>query len=251
MTDAAPAPKRAGEFHTEQWYGGADKQSAPSMEISGEGKDLASLFNKLSEASAAVVRLGKTGKFSAGNTKYDYATEADVLEPISAALANAGLVTIPGVVNQFWHDLPGKYGANRVVTVHAELLIGDTETGAWVKTQTFSTAANGDKASNAAFTTAVKYLLAKLVLVAFGDDADEFAADGEKAGAPKPGVKPKPAPKLATKKSVDKLAETIVEHGLGDKVKGFLASQGIAWKAMTATQLTTVETWVANESEGK
>lgn len=218
---------RADEFNVEHFAPNGEQQ--PYLQIIGEPSERAPLFAKLVQVNKQLKKLKHTGNFSAGNTKYTYATEADVIEPIAAALAKVGLATVPSVVEQWWHDLPGKYGTNRVCTVHAQLLLADSETGAYIVAHTFSTAANGDKASNAAFTTAIKYLLAKLALVAFGDDADEYTADGEKAG----GAKPKAAPRPASKDKLDALMAEIKDADKGDDVKAWLKANKIAWSKMT------------------
>ena len=229
---------RADEFNTEHFsptVAGAEQQ--PYVQIVGEPSERAPLFAKLVEVNKAVKKLKQTGKFNAGNTKYDYATEADVIEPIAAALAKHGLATIPNVVEQWWHDLPGKYGTNRVVTVHAQLVIADSETGAYIVAHTYSTAANGDKASNAAFTTAIKYLLAKLALVAFGDDADAYTVDGDKAdGSAKPKAKAA-APKAAPKKEGDALISDIKDAGKNEEAKAYLKEHGLKFSAMTSKQI--------------
>ena len=223
---------RADEFNVEHFAPNGDQQ--PYLQIIGEPSERAPLFAKLVQVNKSLKKLKHTGNFSAGNTKYTYATEADVIEPIAAALAKVGLATVPSVVEQWWHDLPGKYGTNRVCTVHAQLLIADSETGAYIVAHTFSTAANGDKASNAAFTTAIKYLLAKLALVAFGDDADEYTADGEKAG----GAKPKAVARPASKDKLDALMGEIKEADKGDAVKAWLKANKLAWSKLTDTNIT-------------
>jgi len=237
MTDAT----RDDQFFTEHFSPVKEGDTQPYMQIVGEPADRASLFAKIVQLNKSVKKLKHTGKFNAGNTKYTYATEADVIEPIAKALADAGIATIPSVVEQWWHDLPGKYGANRVCTVHAQMLLADSETGAYIVAHTFSTAANGDKASNAAFTTAIKYLLAKLTLVAFGDDADEYTVDGDKAdGSAKPKAKAKSAPRAASQDARDKLMNEIVEAGKGEDAKAHLKANKLAWSKLTDNQLTEI-----------
>ena len=250
MTDPAPQPARTDAFHHEA-FSDTEFGAVPSIEIHGEPEGRAKLFAKLMNVNALIPKLKHTGQFKAGNTKYSYATEADVLEPIAAALAESGLATIPGVVAQHWHDLPGKYGTNRVCTVHAQLMIGCTETGAHILTHTYSTAANSDKASNAAFTTAIKYLLAKLALVAFGDDADEYTVDGEKAAGPgagkgKPKAKPKAKSSALTAKQRDDLMNKVVDADLQGKVREWLKAEGISWSKITPEQARHVEGMVAS-----
>jgi hypothetical protein len=231
MTDST----RSDTFHTDHFSFGGEGQ--PYIQVVGEPQALGPLFAKLVSVNSAITKLKHTGKFAAGNTKYSYATEADVIEPIAQALATAGLATIPSVVEQYWHDLPGKYGTNRVCTVHAQMVIGDSETGAYVVAHTYSTAANGDKASNAAFTTAIKYLLAKLALVAFGDDADEYTIDGEKAvgTTTKKGRQPS-----ASKAELDALTTRIKETNSSDAVKAYLAENNLTWSRLTASELRSV-----------
>lgn len=222
---------RSNDFHTESFTSGSEQQTY--IQIIGDPADRAALFSKLVQVNKAVKKLKHTGNFSAGNTKYTYATESDVIEPIAAALGKAGLATVPSVVEQWWHDLPGKYGTNRVCTVHAQLLLADSETGAYIVAHTYSTAANGDKASNAAFTTAIKYLLAKLALVAFGDDADEYTVDGDKASV----AKPKQPARTANKDRLDKLMKEVVAAGKGEDVKAWLKEEKIQWSKLTDAQM--------------
>ncbi len=220
-----------------------------TIRIEGSPSERASLFLKLAGVNRAVVKLKQTGKFSAGNTNYKYATEADVIEPIAKALGELGLATIPSVVGQHWHDLPGRYNNNRVCTVHAELMIGDADTGAYVVASTYSTAANSDKASNAAFTTAIKYLLAKLALVAFGDDADDYTLDGQVAAADmkktaKPTAKAttkKPAAPAISRDKLEDLQQRVKDAGQGEDVKGWLKTNKISFFKMTQEQFDEVE----------
>lgn len=231
-----PVKQRGNDFHTEHFAPPGDQQSY--IQIIGEPNERAPLFAKLVQVNKALKKLKHTGKFSAGNTKYTYATEADVIEPIAAALGKVGLATVPSVVEQWWHDLPGKYGTNRVCTVHAQLLLADSETGAYIVAHTYSTAANGDKASNAAFTTAIKYLLAKLALVAFGDDADEYTADGEKAGGAR---KPAAAPaRPASKEKLDALMEEVKAADKADEIKAHLKANKISWSKLTDAQMSEI-----------
>lgn len=224
---------RSNEFNLEHLGAGGDQQTY--IQIIGEPSERAPLFAKLVKLNSLVKKLKHTGNYAAGNTKYTYATEADVIEPIAEALAQVGIATVPSVVEQWWQDLPGKYGTNRVCTVHAQLVLADSETGAYIVAHTYSTAANGDKASNAAFTTAIKYLLAKLALVAFGDDADEYTLEGEKASAVKSRAK-KTTPTVSSEK-LEALTKRINETGAGDAVKKHLKENKLAWSKLTERDL--------------
>lgn len=201
-----------------------------TIAVVGTPDTLAPLFKKLTKVQRHFKVLKKTGKYDQGKTKYEYATEADVVEPISQKLAAEGIALIPSVVNVWWHDIPSAYNINRVCTVHAQLLIADNETGAYIIASSFSTAANGDKATNAAFTTAVKYFMAKLVGVAFGDDADEYDAEGNKVGSQKDSAK------AATKAVKDKLTAQIKEHGLNEDVKAWMKENGVSFTKLNVGQ---------------
>lgn len=204
-----------------------DSQHDNSIQAHGSPEALASLFSKIAKVQKKVKVLKHTGKFNAGSTKYSYATERDVVEPISNAFAAENVALIPSVVDSWWHDIPTKYNTNRVTTVQVQTLIGDGDTGAYVVAGARSTAANADKATNAAFTTAVKYQLAKLAVVAFGDDADEYTLDGDKAGT---------SPKALTKAQREVLANEISASGKGDEVKDLMKSERITFSKVNSEQ---------------
>lgn len=201
-----------------------------SLRVEGDADARAALFAKIVKVQKSVKVLAHTGEYNQGNTKYTYATERDVLEPISEAFAKNNVAIVPGVVGSWWHDMPGRYQPNRVTTVQIEAILGDAETGAYIVTGSRSTAANSDKATNAAFTTAFKYLLAKLAIVAFGDDADEYSADGEKAGTQKD--KPKPL----TEGQRKALTTKIKESGKGDDIKAWMKSEKVTFSKITDVQ---------------
>lgn len=205
------------------------------LSVHGEPADRAALFAKIVKVQKTVKVLGQTGKYDQGNTKYNYASERDVLEPISEAFAKNNVAIVPGIVDSWFHDMPSKFNVNRVTTVQIEAILGDADTGAYIITGSRSTAANADKATNAAFTTAFKYLLAKLAIVAFGDDADEYDADGNKAG------KQGPKAKLLTKAERDKLTTRIKDSGAGDDVKAMMKKQGITFSKVTDVQAQMIE----------
>ena len=200
------------------------------IRVEGTAEERASLFKKIVKVQKEVKVLAHTGSYSQGNTSYTYATERDVIEPISDAFSKAGVAVMPGVVGGWWHDMPGRYDMNRVTTVQIEALFGDSETGAYLVTGSRSTAANADKATNAAFTTAFKYLMAKAANVAFGDDADEYSVDGTKAGSQ--GPKPKPL----TKAERDDLTATIKDSGKGDDIKAWMKEAKVTFSKITDAQ---------------
>lgn len=242
---------RTEDFHMEKMAPDGDKP--PYIQIIGDPADRASVFKKLAAVNKAVKKLKHTGNYSAGSTKYTYATEADVVEPIAAALEKAGLATMPSIVEMWWHDLPGKYGTNRICTVHAQLMVGCTDTGAYIVAHTFSSAANADKATNSAFTTALKYLLAKMALVAFGDDADEYTVEGDhaagKAAARKPPAKTSPQVRPVAKSVLEELMAEVVDAGAEDAVKAFLKDNKFTWSKMNEAQVEGVRTVIKMQKD--
>lgn len=214
---------RSEKFNLESMNDG----TAVSIRVEGDAEARAALFKKIVKVQKEVKVLAHTGSYSAGSTNYTYATERDVIEPISDAFSRAGVAIMPGVVGSWWHDMPGRYDANRVTTVQIEALFGDSETGAYLVTGSRSTAANADKATNAAFTTAFKYLMAKAANVAFGDDADEYTADGEKAGTQGP------KPKALTKQQRDALTKSIQSSGKGEDIKVWMKEEKITFSRIT------------------
>lgn len=200
------------------------------LSVHGDPEARAALFKKIVKVQKDIKVLKHTGRYKQGSTDYTYATERDVLEPISEAFAKGGVAIVPGVVDSWWHDIPSKFGVARTTTVQIEAILGDAETGAYIITGSRSTAANADKATNAAFTTAFKYLLAKLAIVAFGDDADEYSIDGEKAG------KQGPKAKALTKDERDKLTVAIKESGKGDDIKAWMKTEAVTFSKITDVQ---------------
>ncbi len=233
----ADSPRRDADdnltFEATSMKGGSDAQPCTMVTV-GAPEALASLFKKLTKVQKHFKKLQHTGKYSQGSTSYTYATEADVVEPISQKLAAEGLALIPSVVEMWWHDIPSKYNINRVCTVHVQVMIGCADTGGFIIASSYSTAANGDKATNAAFTTAVKYFMAKLVGVSFGDDADEYSADGEKVGK-------STKAKALTKDERDDLTTRIKDSGKGDAVKELMKQKSITFSKIDDRQAKLIE----------
>lgn len=225
---------RSNEFYMERMGPPGDQQ--PYVQIIGEPDALASLFSKVVKVNSAIKKIKHTGNFSAGNTKYTYATESDVIEPVAKAFNESGIAFIPSTAEIFWSDLPGKYGTNRVCTVHAQIILGDSETGAYIVAHAYATAANADKAASAGFTTAIKYFAAKLALVAFGDDADEYTVDGQKATAtPRRGVK-----RAVSEDTLNVLSEKVKAANATQIVKDYLKDNKWKWSDLTDSQVAAI-----------
>lgn len=113
--------------------------------------------------------------------KYKYATCADVLEKVNAALTKHGIVSIatPELI-QMQDVATNKGNTERLATVKLEILLVDTESGESVKlTGIGSGQDSGDKAVMKAQTAAIKYAYLLSLAISTGDDpeADVKAAE--------------------------------------------------------------------------
>lgn len=116
--------------------------------------------------------------------KYKYATCADVLEKVNAALTKHGIVSIatPELI-QMQDVATNKGNTERLATVKLEILLVDTESGETVKlTGIGSGQDSGDKAVMKAQTAAIKYAYLLSLAISTGDDPEmETFADGKEA----------------------------------------------------------------------
>lgn len=114
--------------------------------------------------------------------KYKYATCADVLEKVNAALTKHGIVSIatPELI-QMQDVATAKGNTERLATVKLEILLVDTESGESVKlTGIGSGQDSGDKAVMKAQTAAIKYAYLLSLAISTGDDPEaEALANGK------------------------------------------------------------------------
>lgn len=114
--------------------------------------------------------------------KYKYATCADVLEKVNAALTKHGIVSIatPELI-QMQDVATNKGNTERLATVKLEILLVDTESGETVKlTGMGSGQDSGDKAVMKAQTAALKYAYLLSLAISTGDDPEaEISVDGK------------------------------------------------------------------------
>jgi hypothetical protein len=190
-----------------------------------------SLVSKLAEVMGEIEgRIPKTGRNEFH--KYDYATEADIVQSVRAGMAKRKLMLIPSVKSTEWKEL----GKQRLCTLTVAFTVHDGDSG---ESMTFDVLGEGtdagDKATYKALTGATKYALLKLFLIPTGDDPERDDAQpppqpqARKAAdaTPPRSAKPQASPKKVTiqdePKSEEKKAPVMK---MGPKeLKGVLLSQ--------------------------
>lgn len=146
------------------------------------------LTTKLVKIMAETKRVAKNGRNDFH--KYDYVTEADVLEAVREHLVKNNVFIYSSVMNSH------KEGDMTSVQMKHTLVDGDSGEAMEV----FSLGQGqdkGDKGSNKAVTSAIKYFLMKNLLIPTGDDVEATDSDGKATGTLK-AVAKTPADKPAT-----------------------------------------------------
>ena len=122
--------------------------------------------------------------------KYKYATSADVLEKVNAALTNQGIATV--VLPEIVKDevvTTSKGNAEHLVTVKIEITLIDKDSG---ETATFRGFGSGQDASDKAImkaqTAALKYAYMLSLAMATGDDPEADTKTDENMSTEKPEV---------------------------------------------------------------
>lgn len=152
-----------------------------------------SLFTKLAKAIGEISRVPKRGRNEFH--KYDYVTEADLLEAVRQKLADVGVAYFFSVNEVRTRELPGNPKGGPVTEVSVSATFADGETGETFTVQGAGAGQDaGDKGLYKAITGAQKYLLMKTFLVPTGDDpeledekpAKRVASGGKTAGQAQP-----------------------------------------------------------------
>jgi len=151
-------------------------------------EDIAGLYKKLAEVMGEVGRVAKNGK----NTfhKYDYVTEADLVDAVRSKLADRNVILIPSVEGVEERTITTDRGkASTVTTVRVAFTFCDGDTGATHRAEWAGAGDDSaDKGIYKAYTGALKYFLMKSFLIATGDDPenDSRQSPGRPAAPPKP-----------------------------------------------------------------
>jgi len=182
------------------------------------------LIAKLAEVMAAVHRIPKTGRNDFH--KYDYATEADIVESVRGELAQRSVMLIPEV-NEMERVEVGHTNSGQLkvlTTLKMTFTFIDGETGesmehGWIGQGLDSE----DKGAYKAMTGAVKYFLLKTFLLPTGDDPEAEEAPKVREFKPaKAQIKPAAAESMtpiaeaaqAAKPLIQQLRESLEASGL-------------------------------------
>lgn len=130
------------------------------------------LFGKLAEVMGAVNRVAKHGRNDFH--KYDYATEADIVEAVRGELSARKVVLIPSIAE--WTQ-NGTLTALSVDFTFIDGESGESHTSRWLGMGDDK----GDKGAYKAMTGATKYFLLKTFLIPTGDDPEGDTGTDAKA----------------------------------------------------------------------
>lgn len=131
-----------------------------------------SLVRKLAEVMGLVGRIPKSGRNEFH--RYDYATEADIVEAVRKGLAERHVMMMPSITNCEWREVPGKSGPQKICTLHVEFTFIDGDSGEERSLMAIGEGQDqGDKATYKALTGATKYALMKVFLIPTGDDPED------------------------------------------------------------------------------
>ncbi len=132
-----------------------------------------SLVTKLAEVQSAVKRVKKRGRNDFH--KYDYATEADIVETVRHELATRHVMLIPEITSYTLHELPDKGGKSRdaLMILNMAFTFEDGDSGERITKPWLGVGQDaGDKGCYKAMTGAEKYFILKTFLIPTGDDPE-------------------------------------------------------------------------------
>lgn len=196
-----------------------------------------SLVRKLAEIMAAVERVPKRGRNEFH--RYDYATEADIVQVVRNEMATRQVMLIPSVQNHERHEITTKKNerADPLTVLHMLFTLMDGETGETIQMPWIGVGQDGgDKGVYKAMTGGEKYLLMKLFLMPTGDDPEtegrkearkaERAADSEARAQQRAEVKAAQVISQDERRTMQKLA---MDNGWQTAdVKKLIAAHGFA-----------------------
>lgn len=148
------------------------------------------LVRKLAAIMADVHRIPKSGRNEFH--KYDYATEADIVEALRTKLAEKSIMLIPHLVESHVDKVGDK---NLLTTVVLEFTFVDGDSGQSLTLRWEGTGIDsGDKGMYKAMTGALKYVLLKTFMIPTGDDPEAGRDDERPAPKGQPNRRPDPVP---------------------------------------------------------
>jgi hypothetical protein len=196
-----------------------------------------SLAAKLAEVVLSVSHVEKRGRNDFH--KYDYATEADVLEAVRRGLAERSVVIVPRCVGSAILER-GREGKAPMFVTTADMVLTlvDGESGEVMECQWKGSGEDsGDKGLYKALTGGYKYFLLKLFMIPTGDDPEKDTK--KRKGQAPPADAPPPAPEVASDISI--IQTIAVELGKltgqhpEDVIKAFSSFPGKDGKEMSFT----------------
>lgn len=130
------------------------------------------LYKKLAAVMAEVGRVPKSGRNQFH--KYDYVTEADLVDAVRDKLASRNVAMIPSVVDVGERTITTDRGKeSTVTTVRMAFTFCDGDTGETFRAEWAGSGDDaGDKGIYKAYTGGLKYFLMKTFLIATGDDPE-------------------------------------------------------------------------------
>ncbi len=210
------------------------------------------LYRKLAEVMGECGYVKKNGYNSFH--KYNYVTEADLVDAVREKLAVRNVALIPSVTAVDSREYTTDKGKGSVVTtVRVAFTFCDGDTG---ETHTAEWAGAGDDSADKgiykAYTGAVKYFLMKAFLIPTGDDPEGDTRTDERGAARAPAAPPAaPLPAIPADRvaSIMALAD---EAAVVDKLDLALAHQGASSvDTLTAPQADKVEDWLSKKLDAK
>lgn len=188
-----------------------------------------SLFTKLAEVMGEVGHVQKRGYNDFH--KYNYVTEADLLDAVRDKLSSRGIVVLPSVKEVKERTIATKKGESTISTVLVDYTFIDGSTG---ETHTLSMVGQGEDAADKglykALTGASKYFVMKAFLIPTGDDPE-----GDKKTDERTAERVAP-PKVLSAESVGKVLKAFEEAGVdSEQFDLYLSAVGLeAPEKMTA-----------------
>lgn len=142
-------------------------------------------MRKLSEVMALVSRVPKNGRNDFH--KYDYVTEADILDAVRTAMAERRLILVPSAVDAKSESVGDK--GDRLFTLRQRFTVHDGDSGEELAFDMYGQGSDKlDKGCYKAATGAEKYALLKLFMIPTGDDPEREESGGKREIPPPAGL---------------------------------------------------------------
>jgi len=184
--------------------------SAATVDAAAQG----GLYKKLAEVMVEVGYVKKNGYNSFH--RYNYVTEADLVDAVRVKLAERNVVLIPSVIGIDERGVTSDKGkASTVTTVRVAFTFCDGDSGAMHKAEWAGSGDDpADKGLYKAYTGAVKYFLMKSFLIPTGDDPEGDSGTDERSSGGQRTAEVPPAPKVLSAANREKVLAAVRETGI-------------------------------------